>query len=130
MLSNAYLLAKFRFDTAENEQNFAEILPKTDNYSPARWTESSTPSASRRRCAPRWRRPSKIEKIGKKIANFAKFWRARSRLYRSQILQQQQNSLESSRRDLHNALLYTALKSHFSKKLLEFCQKIAKFFKI
>ena len=35
MLSNAYLLAKFRFDTAENEQNFAEILPKTDNYSPA-----------------------------------------------------------------------------------------------
>ena len=35
MLSNAYLLGKFRFDTAENEQNFAEILPKTDNYSPA-----------------------------------------------------------------------------------------------
>ena len=30
MLSNAYLLAKFRFDTAENERNFAEILPKTD----------------------------------------------------------------------------------------------------
>ena len=27
MLPNAYLLAKFRFDTAENEQNFAEILP-------------------------------------------------------------------------------------------------------
>ena len=32
MLSNAYLLAKFRFDTAENERNFAEFLPKTDNY--------------------------------------------------------------------------------------------------
>ena len=32
MLSNAYLLAKFRFDTAENERNFAEILPKTDIY--------------------------------------------------------------------------------------------------
>ena len=31
MLSNAYLLAKFRFDTAENERKFAEILPKTDN---------------------------------------------------------------------------------------------------
>ena len=28
MLSNAYLLAKFRADTAENERNFAEILPK------------------------------------------------------------------------------------------------------
>ena len=26
MLSNAYFLAKFRFDTAENEQHFAEIL--------------------------------------------------------------------------------------------------------
>ena len=25
MLSNAYLLAKFRFDTAENERNFAEV---------------------------------------------------------------------------------------------------------
>ena len=34
MLSNAYLLANFRFDTAENEQNFAEILSKTDNYRP------------------------------------------------------------------------------------------------
>ena len=32
MLSNAYSLAKFRFDTAENERNFAENLPKTDNY--------------------------------------------------------------------------------------------------
>ena len=30
MLSNAYLLAKFHFDTAENEQHFAEFLPKTD----------------------------------------------------------------------------------------------------
>ena len=30
MLSNAYLLAKFRFDTAENERNFAEFLRKTD----------------------------------------------------------------------------------------------------
>ena len=36
MLSNAYLLAKFRFDTAENERKFAEILPKTDNYALAR----------------------------------------------------------------------------------------------
>ena len=29
MLSNAYLLAKIGADTAENEQHFAEILPKT-----------------------------------------------------------------------------------------------------
>ena len=41
MLSNAYLLAKFRFDTAENERNFAEILPKTDNYAP---TQRDPPS--------------------------------------------------------------------------------------
>ena len=29
MLQNAYLLAKIGADTAENEQHFAEILPKT-----------------------------------------------------------------------------------------------------
>ena len=32
MLKNAYLLAKIGADTAENERNFAEILPTTDNY--------------------------------------------------------------------------------------------------
>ena len=32
MLSNAYFLAKIGADTAENEQHFAEILPKTGNY--------------------------------------------------------------------------------------------------
>ena len=32
MLQNAYLLAKIGADTAENEQHFAEILPKTGNY--------------------------------------------------------------------------------------------------
>ena len=32
MLENAYLLAKIGADTAENERNFAEILPKTDYY--------------------------------------------------------------------------------------------------
>ena len=32
MLENAYLLAKIGADTAENEQHFAEILPKTGNY--------------------------------------------------------------------------------------------------
>ena len=29
MLQNAYLVAKIGADTAENEQHFAEILPKT-----------------------------------------------------------------------------------------------------
>ena len=32
MLENAYFLAKIGADTAENEQHFAEILPKTGNY--------------------------------------------------------------------------------------------------
>ena len=32
MLQNAYFLAKIGADTAENEQHFAEILPKTANY--------------------------------------------------------------------------------------------------
>ena len=32
MLKSAYLLAKIGADTAENEQNFAKILPKSGNY--------------------------------------------------------------------------------------------------
>ena len=32
MLQNAYFLAKIGADTAEHEQHFAEILPKTGNY--------------------------------------------------------------------------------------------------
>ena len=32
MLQNAYFLAKIGADTAENEQHFAEILPKTGNH--------------------------------------------------------------------------------------------------
>ena len=32
MLQNAYFLAKIGADTAENEQHFAEMLPKIGNY--------------------------------------------------------------------------------------------------
>ena len=32
MLQNVYFLAKIGVDTAENEQHFAEISPKTGNY--------------------------------------------------------------------------------------------------
>ena len=32
MLQNAYFLAKIGADTAENERNFAKILPKIGNY--------------------------------------------------------------------------------------------------
>ena len=56
MLQNAYLLAKIGADTAENEQHFAEISPKTGNYLhrrarrvvPTEW--STTSHASPRRC--------------------------------------------------------------------------------
>ena len=34
MLQNAYFLAKIGADTAENEQHFAQILPKIGNYPP------------------------------------------------------------------------------------------------
>ena len=39
MLQNAYFLAKIGADTAENEQHFAEILPKTGNYPTVRLVE-------------------------------------------------------------------------------------------
>ena len=82
MLSNAYLLAKFRFDTAENERNLAEILPKTDNYPtdlPQR-RRSTWRARTRRWPSPRptgwasgtarWPRVSKIGKISKFLQIF------------------------------------------------------------
>ena len=47
MLQNAYFLAKIGADTAENEQHFAEILPKTSNY-PARRRQLGVRPARRR----------------------------------------------------------------------------------
>ena len=48
MLQNAYLLAEISADTAENERNFAEILPKICNY-PAKICQNlpSPPATSR-----------------------------------------------------------------------------------
>ena len=43
MVNNAYFLAKIGADTAENERNFAEILPKIGNYPTAR--RATRPSA-------------------------------------------------------------------------------------
>ena len=54
MLQNAYLLTKIGADTAENEQHFAEILPKIGNYPTGRLTpwagsiEASRPRGPRR----------------------------------------------------------------------------------
>ena len=97
MLQNAYLLAKIGADTAENEQHFAEILPKTGNYPTGPTSMTAHPDARgglRRAGAGRGPlqalhglreegRVSKISKIGKLI--FANFWRARSRLYQNEI---------------------------------------------
>ena len=49
MLQNAYLLAKIGADTAENERNFAEILPKIGNYP----TGPKSDRRARPRLAPR-----------------------------------------------------------------------------
>jgi len=46
MLQNAYFLAKIGADTAENEQQFAEILPKIGNYP----TGPIAASSFQRRC--------------------------------------------------------------------------------
>ena len=58
MLQNAYLLAKIGADTAENERDFAEILPKTGNLPFAaslssfpQYTESRARLAARLACA-------------------------------------------------------------------------------
>ena len=61
MLTNAYLLAKIGADTAENEQHFAEILPKTGNSSapsssmmPRSSSESGSSRRKRQAAARRW----------------------------------------------------------------------------
>ena len=43
VLQNAYFLAKIGADTAENEQHFAEILPKIGNYPSGRSTSPRGP---------------------------------------------------------------------------------------
>ena len=64
MLQNAYLLAKIGADTAENEQHFAETLPKIGNYPTG---PSGPPSGLRqgggpwRVLAQRWGQPRHVD---------------------------------------------------------------------
>ena len=44
MLQNAYFVAKIGADTAENEQHFAENLPKIGNYPTGPGARSGFPS--------------------------------------------------------------------------------------
>jgi len=95
MLQNAYLLAKIGADTAENEQHFAEIWPKTGNYphDPAGRSSSFGSTEGRRTSSGE---PSALERLVQPNAavtsapqqTFANFWRARSRLYQNEILQE------------------------------------------
>ena len=154
MLSNAYFLAKFRFDTAENEPaknqqnlnftkfaNFAN-LPRSPFasdvfYARCRGRLAGVPRAgggARRSDA----RLEVAEAYG--VLTFLRqtlqgsFSAVSKRNFASKY------ALESSRRDLHNAFLCTALKSHiflkvcqnFAKSCKNFqkCTKFAKFSKI
>ena len=56
MLQNAYFLAKIGADTAENEQHFAEILPKIGSYRTGRSRPADVLGARRHHLPPR-RRP-------------------------------------------------------------------------
>jgi len=57
-----------------------------------------------------------------------KLYKARSRLYRSQFLQvNTKYSYESTRRDLHNALLCTVLESNPHRSLTSFCDLLCYF---
>ena len=111
MLSNAYFLAKFRFDTAENEpdKNFQKlkyllIFPICGELAgrPSAATAIGTAETEDTRSGGDVLRLSaateparykglglaKLTKLAFSSQNFAIFWRARSRLYLNEILQE------------------------------------------
>ena len=53
MLQNAYFLSKIGADTAENEQHFAEILPKIGNYPTGRLTPRAAARSEQRAASSR-----------------------------------------------------------------------------
>ena len=72
MLQNAYFLAKIGADTAENEQHFAEILPKTGNY------PTGPPGRRRRSEEPRSQTPQALS-APRQLAWAAAAWQVRGR---------------------------------------------------
>ena len=105
-LSNAYLLAKFGFDTAENEPSKVCRIP---------WQLSNAGRRARRVAL---RGPLRYEE-------FDETWQGSfSAVSRPNFARKY--AFESSRRDLHNALLRTALKSHLknARILPIICEKI------
>ena len=116
MLQNAYSIAKIGADTAENEQHFAEILP-TDALSRLRpavlmtGERSGGPPRSTTKLDANWL--CLLDAFSKNaffenafFENFANFWRARSRLYQNEILQENNSkyafdSIFQALQDLH-----------------------------
>ena len=104
MLQKAYFLVKIGADTAENEQHFAEILQTDaeDEASTVLRGRDGLHAGDHRRARRAHRPPRRpvrgpppagIQCIFEKIfnaffENFVKFWRARSRLYQNEILQE------------------------------------------
>ena len=91
MLRNAYFLEKIGADTAENERKFAEILPKICNFPSGPAPPTLVDGAAARRARGRPALPHlKLAKLAifAIFAIFANFWRARSRLYQNEILQE------------------------------------------
>ena len=71
MLQNAYLLAKIGADTAENERNFAEILPKIGNYPTGRLRRGRLRRRPHDRAAPlRERRVLPLRPVQKYVLTF------------------------------------------------------------
>ena len=65
MLQNACLLAKIGADTAENERNFAEMLPKIGNYPTGPPTQPQGSPPPVKATAPHPARRGGVPKIGK-----------------------------------------------------------------
>ena len=98
MLSNAYFLAKFRFDTAENEpaknlQNFRKCIFEKCIFEKCIFENAFSKNAFFEKCIfencifrkMHFSKNAIFENAF--FENFANFWRARSRLYQNEILQ-------------------------------------------
>ena len=121
MQKNAYLLAKIGADTAENERKFAKNWQLSYG--------STALGTSQHACAMLLK--SNAREFGSQDSqpmlgltqrsNYLTYKGSFSAVSKPNFASKY--AFESSRRDLHNALLCTALKSHFSKHLLEICQR-------
>ena len=114
MLQNAYLPAKIGADTAENERHFAEICQKLATTLRVPDRRKRDPRAG----APGERRGLCLGILAIFSQNCANFWRARSRLYQNESLQENMRStaffkLYKMCRLLHRCNLKNLAKNRF-----------------